>query len=90
MIIKQLDASDLGSVLRWNEFVFACPEATFFHRAEWQKIIGEVFRHPTFFLYAEKASQIVGVLPLAHVKQPPFRQLPCLIALCRLCRHRIE
>ncbi len=72
MIIKQLDASDLGSVLRWNEFVFACPEATFFHRAEWQKIIGEVFRHPTFFLYAEKASQIVGVLPLAHVNSRLF------------------
>ena len=72
MIIKQLDASDLGSVLRWNEFVFACPEATFFHRAEWQKIIGEVFRHPTFFLYAEKESQIVGVLPLAHVNSRLF------------------
>ena len=72
MIIKQLDASDLGSVLRWNEFVFACPDATFFHRAEWQKIIGEVFRHPTFFLYAEKASQIVGVLPLAHVNSRLF------------------
>lgn len=72
MIIKQLDASDLGSVLRWNEFVFACPDATFFHRAEWQKIIGEVFRHPTFFLYAEKESQIVGVLPLAHVNSRLF------------------
>lgn len=72
MIIKHLDASDHGSVLRWNEFVFACPDATFFHRAEWKQIIGKVFRHPTFFLYAEKASQIVGVLPLAHVKSRLF------------------
>ncbi len=45
----------------------ACPHATFFHRAGWQKIIGEVFRHDTYFLYAELGGQITGVLPLAHV-----------------------
>ncbi len=72
MIIKQMAPSDHGSVKRWNEFVFACPDATFFHRAEWQEIICKVFRHPTFFLYAEKAGQIVGVLPLAHVNSRLF------------------
>lgn len=72
MIIKQLVPSDHGSVKRWNEFVFACPEATFFHRAEWQEIIRKIFRHPTFFLYAEKAGEIVGVLPLAHVNSRLF------------------
>ena len=72
MIIKQLAPSDTGSVKRWNEFAFACPDATFFHRAEWQEIIHKVFRHPTFFLYAEKAGEIVGVLPLAHVNSRLF------------------
>lgn len=72
MIIKQISPSDPGSVKRWNEFVFACPDATFFHRAEWQEIIHKVFRHPTFFLYAEKAGEIVGVLPLAHVNSRLF------------------
>lgn len=72
MIIKQIALSDAGSVKRWNEFVFTCPDATFFHRAEWQEIIHKVFRHPTFFLYAEKAGQIVGVLPLAHVNSRLF------------------
>ncbi len=45
----------------------ACPDATFFHRAGWQKIIVDVFRHDTYFLYAEAGGSIHGVLPLAHV-----------------------
>lgn len=72
MIIKQLSPSDSVNLKRWNEFVFECPTATFFHRAEWQEIIRTVFRHPTFFLYAEKAGEIVGVLPLAHVNSRLF------------------
>ena len=72
MIIKQLPSSDRESAKRWNDFVFSCPEATFFHRAEWQQIIHKVFRHPTFFLYAEKAGEINGVLPLAHVNSRLF------------------
>src|SRR6185369_602113 len=72
MIIKQLDTSDAGSAKRWDEFVFASPQATFFHRAAWQGIIQHVFRHPTYFLYTEKAGEIQGVLPLAHVNSLLF------------------
>ncbi len=72
MIIKELPASDARNAARWNEFVFNCPEATFFHRAEWQGILREVFRHPTYFLYAERDGEILGVLPLAHVKSLLF------------------
>lgn len=57
---------------RWDAFVQSCPGATFFHRAGWQKIVGEVFRHPTYFLYAERGGVIEGVLPLAHVKSLLF------------------
>jgi len=72
IIIKQLNPSDHEGAKRWDEFVFACPEATFFHRAAWQGIIRDVFRHPTYFLYAEIAGKIQGVLPLAHVKSMLF------------------
>ncbi|MBK7417560.1 MAG: FemAB family PEP-CTERM system-associated protein [Dechloromonas sp.] len=70
--IKQLAPSDREGAQRWDDFIFACPEATFFHRAAWQGIIGDVFRHPTYFLYAEIAGEIQGVLPLAHVKSMLF------------------
>jgi FemAB-related protein (PEP-CTERM system-associated) len=70
--IKQLAPSDREGAQRWDDFILACPEATFFHRAAWQGIIADVFRHPTYFLYAEIAGEIQGVLPLAHVKSMLF------------------
>ena len=50
----------------------ACPQATFFHRAGWMKIIADVFHHDTYFLYAEVDGKIEGVLPLAHVRSLLF------------------
>ena len=72
MEIKQLAASDTENSARWEAFVQACPEATFFHRAAWQSILHNVFRHPTYFLYAEQDGEILGVLPLAHIKSRLF------------------
>lgn len=57
---------------RWNEFVFACPSATFFHRIEWRGIMHEIFRHRTHYLLAERGQEIVAVLPLAEVKSRLF------------------
>jgi FemAB-related protein (PEP-CTERM system-associated) len=72
LTVKELDAGDAAAQARWDQFVFACPSATFFHRAGWQRIMREVFRHRTYFLYAERAGVIEGVLPLAHVKSLLF------------------
>ena len=65
--IHRLLAHDAANATRWDAFVMACPHATFFHRAGWQNIIANVFRHDTYFLYAEVDGAIVGVLPLGHV-----------------------
>lgn len=72
MNISRLSPSDISGAQRWNAFVQACPDATFFHRAEWQTIIQDVFRHPTHFLLAENRGEIEGILPLAHVKSLLF------------------
>lgn len=45
----------------------ACPDATFFHRAGWQRIVRDVFHHDTYFLYAQDNDAIQAVLPLGHV-----------------------
>ena len=71
-VVKRLAPGDRAVAQRWDAFVFGCREATFFHRAGWQEIIADVFRHPTYFLYAERAGLIEGVLPLAHVKSLLF------------------
>jgi len=56
----------------WETFVFACPQATFFHRIGWREILEGVFKHRSHYLVALRGEQIVGVLPLARVKSLLF------------------
>jgi FemAB-related protein (PEP-CTERM system-associated) len=66
--IERLSPTDAAGAARWDAFVLACPQATFFHRAGWQRVLRAAFRHETHFLYAERDGQICGVLPLARVR----------------------
>mgnify|MGYP002137355341 CR=1 FL=1 len=61
---------------RWDEFVHRCPQATFFHLSAWQDILDQVFDHRTFYLYAERAGDIVAVLPMAEVRSREFYEKP--------------
>jgi FemAB-related protein (PEP-CTERM system-associated) len=70
--LQRLSPHDAANAARWDRFVLSCPSATFFHRSGWQKIMREVFRHDTHFLYVEGDGRIEGVLPLAHVKSMLF------------------
>jgi len=70
--IQRLSAQDSAAAARWDTFVMACPQATFFHRAGWQTVLSQVYRHACFFLYAERDGQIEGVLPLAQIKSRLF------------------
>jgi FemAB-related protein (PEP-CTERM system-associated) len=56
----------------WNAFVYAHPEGTFFHLAEWQEVLGKAFGHRCRYLLADRGGAIVGVLPLAEVKSLLF------------------
>jgi len=72
LTIRKLDVADSVTACRWDDFVYTCPEATFFHRSSWQHIVRNIFRHSTYFLFAERDGRICGVLPLAHVKSRIF------------------
>ncbi|WP_326539089.1 FemAB family XrtA/PEP-CTERM system-associated protein [Pseudorhodoferax sp.] len=72
LTIERLGAQDDAGARRWDDYVLAQPQATFFHRAGWQKVVRHAFRHDTYFLYAEEAGRIRGVLPLAHVSSRLF------------------
>ena len=67
--IQVLAPADRG---RWDAFVEACPEATFFHRAGWQEVIERAFGHHTHYLYAECEGRVTGVLPLGHIRSRLF------------------
>lgn len=69
MQVKSLDPAGFD---RWDAFVAAAPDGTFFHLAAWKNVIERAFGHNTHYLYAERDDRITGVLPLAHVNSRLF------------------
>jgi FemAB-related protein (PEP-CTERM system-associated) len=59
---------DAAAEPAWDAFVATHPDATFFHRAGWRRVIEQAFGHRTHYLLAERDGAITGVLPLAHVR----------------------
>ncbi|GGC16926.1 FemAB family XrtA/PEP-CTERM system-associated protein [Pseudoduganella buxea] len=73
------DAQDRA---RWDAFVYTCPQASFFHRAGWQRVIEHAFGHRTWFHLAEQDGAIVGVLPLAQIKSRLFGHSLIALPFC--------
>jgi FemAB-related protein (PEP-CTERM system-associated) len=83
-VVHELAPSASG---RWDTFVNAAPDATFFHRAGWKTVIEEAFGHRTHFLYSERqgpdgAAAIDGVLPLAEMKTALFGHALVSLPFC--------
>jgi FemAB-related protein (PEP-CTERM system-associated) len=67
---------------RWDEFVIAAPDATFFHRAGWRKIFEDVLRLKSHYMIAERNGKIAGVLPLVHQKSILFGNALISVPFC--------
>jgi FemAB-related protein (PEP-CTERM system-associated) len=67
--VRPMVPRDLG---RWNSYVLGHPDATFFHLGEWRTVLDRAFGHETHFLIAERAGEIVGVLPLGRIRSRLF------------------
>src|SRR6516164_2000589 len=61
-----------GDERRWDQFVCAHANGTFFHLSGWKRVIERAFGHRTYYLIAERGSAVTGVLPLTHVKSLLF------------------
>src|SRR5436309_2083616 len=70
-IVKKLEDTPHARK-RWDAFVSAAPEATFFHRAGWRDVIAKSFGHRTHYFTAERDGEIVGVLPLTEIRSLLF------------------
>lgn len=77
--VKELAASDAA---KWDLFVLACTQATFFHLSAWRQVIQAIFGHRTHYLYAMRAGEIVGILPLAHLRSRLFGQSLISLPFC--------
>ncbi len=79
MRVGELLESD---VHRWDAFVRACPEGTFFHLSGWKFVIEQTFGHRAHYLYAERDGAIRGVLPLVHIRSRLFHDALISNAFC--------
>jgi len=78
-MIKTLEASDYQ---RWDDYVSASPDATFFHQAGWKEVIERSFGHKTYYLYAEDDGNITGIFPLVHINSLLFGNTLVSNAFC--------
>lgn len=69
-----IERLDDASSEDWDAFVLAEPTATFFHRAGWSRVIHSAYGYDTHFLMGKRDGQVVGVLPLVHLKTIAFGQ----------------
>lgn len=66
----------------WQAYVDESPQATFFHRPEWQSVLQESFRHRCYFLMAVEDGRALGILPLVFVKSFLFGNRLVSTAFC--------
>jgi FemAB-related protein (PEP-CTERM system-associated) len=57
-----------GADARWDDFVRANAQGTFFHLLKWRDVIARNFGYEPFYLYAEEDGEILAILPLFLVK----------------------
>ncbi len=67
---------------RWEAYVAAHPEATFFHRYPWARVLRRAFGHRQHFLLAERQDTVVGLLPLAEVRSRLFGHTLASLPFC--------
>ncbi len=77
--LQELSSKDAK---RWDEYVLNHTESTFFHRAGWKQVLEEGLGHKAPFLYVERDGDIVGVLPLGHMKSLLFGNTLSSIPFC--------
>jgi FemAB-related protein (PEP-CTERM system-associated) len=81
-VTLSVETLDIHTAGRWDEYVQRTVAATFFHRAGWKTVLERAFGHKTYFLYAQDAGEIVGVLPLAQVKSTLFGNSLSALPFC--------
>ena len=66
----------------WNAYIERMPTATFFHYAEWSEVIETALGHKAYYIYAKKDENIVGILPLIHLKSRLFGNMLSSTPFC--------
>lgn len=68
LVLKALEAEDP----RWDAYVHAHPDGTFYHQLCWRRVIRRTFGPSDHYLYALRGTKIVGLVPLFERGAKPF------------------
>jgi FemAB-related protein (PEP-CTERM system-associated) len=61
----------------WESYVEKSPFSSFYHKIEWKRIFEKSFRHKSYYLVARKGQDVVGVLPVIHIRSMVFGSIFC-------------
>ena len=67
---------------RWDAYVLAHPQGSFFHRYGWKRLIESTYRYPGHYLLAERDGALCGVLPLGEIKHLLFGHSLISVPFC--------
>ncbi|MEZ5964988.1 MAG: FemAB family PEP-CTERM system-associated protein [Planctomycetota bacterium] len=59
-----------GEDARWDAWIRAHPEGSFFHLSGWRKVVEETFHHQPHYLVAERGRKWEGVFPMFFTRGP--------------------
>lgn len=65
MIIRLADARDK---MKWDAYAASHPDMTPYHFFAWREAVCQAYDHEPFYFIAEENDQILGILPLIHLK----------------------
>lgn len=65
--VRIADQSDWS---RWDSFLLSQPNAWPYHLFAWREAIIQGYKHDPYYFIAEEADEIIGVLPVIHLKFP--------------------
>jgi FemAB-related protein (PEP-CTERM system-associated) len=69
MRIRQAEDTDQ---VAWDAFVGSHPEGLAYHQFAWKEAVKRAYGFQGVYLIAERGRKICGVLPMIHMKTPPF------------------
>lgn len=78
-VIRSLQNRDEA---RWDAYVRAAPQATFFHRSAWRGLIEQGLGHRAHYLFSERGGAITGVLPLGEIRSRLFGHALISVPFC--------
>jgi len=68
----QIRELDDATEPEWEAYVADHPQGSFFHKAGWRRVIQRTYGHTCRYLIAQGENDVVGVLPLVHVRSRLF------------------